>query len=405
MKNILLLLFIFSVSAFNIDTYPQSVNDNVDLSAKPLLHWKYRSAGPLFSSPVIHENTVYFGSADSVFHALDLESGRSLWEFKTGGSIFSRPLISGDRIYLNGGDGNLYCFDMKGDLIRTIRLGSEKKYDFADYHQSSPVEFDNAVYLGLGDGFIYKINPEIGTVIWKYETGGIVHSTPAADSSGVYAGSFDGYVYALNTDDGSLKWKFKTNGHRYFPKGEVQGSPSVNDEIVFIGARDYNFYAIDKEKGYCHWNRVFSKGWVLTNSLIDTLLFLEGADERILSAADPNTGKDHWKRDMEFLMFGKPAFSKTMLYTGTTIGKLHAVNIHTGQEIWTFNTDGYNENRYKYFKEDDSYRDDIYDIIRSNEQFLDVEIELGGIFSSPCIDNGYLVFTSSDGNVYCLRSP
>ena len=136
----------------------------------------------------------------------------------------------------------------------------------------------------------------------------------------------------------------------------------------------------------------------------DTVLYLEGADERILNAVNPETGKEYWKRDMEFLMFGRPAFSKSMLYTGTTIGKLHAIDKATGNNVWAFSTDGYKNNRLKYFKEDDSYRDDIYSIIKSNENFLEVEMELGGIFSTPAISNGYLIIASTEGIVYCLKS-
>jgi len=70
-----------------------------------------------------------------------------------------------------------------------------------------------------------------------------------------------------------------------------------------------------------------------------------------------------------------------MLYLGTTIGKLHGISLYSGEQIWSFATESYMEKRFKYFKSDDSYRDDIYSIIKSNEQFLDVECELGGIFS------------------------
>ena len=89
---------------------------------------------------------------------------------------------------------------------------------------------------------------------------------------------------------------------------------------------------------------------------------------------------------MEFLVFGNNAYSDGMLYVGTTIGKLHGIDLNTGEKIWSFETETYRKNRYKYFKSDDSYRDDIYSIIKSNEQFLDVECELGGIFSTPYID-------------------
>ena len=393
-------LIIFLIYTFGLCPSKACLSEDMT----PSLLWKYNSSAPFFSSPVTDGNKIFIGGDDSIFRALDLENGNLLWEFKTKGMIRSDALIENNLIYLNGGDGSLYCLNENGNAVWSVSVGNEKQYDFADYHQSSPVFFNNTIFFGLGDGFVYAVNSDTGELKWKFRSGDVVHSTPALDSSRLFIGSFDGNVYALNISDGSLIWKFKTVGQMYFPKGEVQGSPSVSDDLVFIGARDYNFYAIDKEKGYCHWNKVFKKGWVLTSMINDTALYIEGADERIISAVNPQTGKEYWKRDMEFLMFGRPAFSKTFLYTGTTIGKLHAMDKLTGNEVWTFSTDGYLNNRMKYFKDDDSYRDDIYSIIKSNEQFLEVEMELGGIFSTPAITNGYLVFTSTEGIVYCLKN-
>ena len=393
-------LIIFLIYTFGLCLSKACLSEDMT----PSLSWKYTSTAPFFSSPVTDGNKVFIGGDDSIFRALDLENGNLLWEFKTKGMIRSDALIENNLIYLNGGDGSLYCLNENGNAVWSVSVGNEKQYDFADYHQSSPVFFNNTIFFGLGDGFVYAVNSDTGELKWKFRTGDVVHSTPALDSSRLFIGSFDGNVYALNISDGSLIWKFKTVGQMYFPKGEVQGSPSLSDDLIFIGARDYNFYAIDKKKGYCHWNKVFKKGWVLTSMINDTALYIEGADERIISAVNPQTGKEYWKRDMEFLMFGRPAFSGTFLYTGTTIGKLHAMDKLTGNEVWTFSTDGYLNNRMKYFKDDDSYRDDIYSIIKSNEQFLEVEMELGGIFSTPVITNGYLVFTSTEGIVYCLKN-
>jgi eukaryotic-like serine/threonine-protein kinase len=120
-------------------------------------------------------------------------------------------------------------------------------------------------------------------------------------------------------------------------------------------------------------------------------------------AVDPATGVPRWKKEMEFLVFGNTAFSEKMLYVGSTIGKLHGISLETGEKVWSYKTESYVANRSKYFKPDDSYRDDIYSIIRSNEHFLQVECELGGIFSTPAITEEHLFFTSTNGNLYCLR--
>jgi eukaryotic-like serine/threonine-protein kinase len=385
--------------------YSQNINAiNGDFKSLPELAWKFPTPAPIYSSPVVDNNVVYFGCLDSVFYALDLTNGKLLWKFKTHGSIRSTAAIKDNRIFFTSGDGKLYCLDMTGKLVWVFASQFDKQYDFADYFQSSPVISGDAIFFGSGDGYVYAVNLAYGTLKWEFSTGDVVHSTPVIYGNSLYIGSFDGYLYALSAINGRMTWKFKSAGQMYFPKGEVQGSPAVADGLVIVGARDYNVYAVDAAMGYCHWNKVFSKGWVLSNTVHDSVLYMAGADERMLAAVDPATGKIKWQKDMEFLQFGHPVFGKTMLYAGTTIGKLHGIDFKTGEKIWTFETDGYKKNHLKYFKEDDSYRDDIYSIIKSNKQFLDVEMELGGIFSSPALAHGYLVFTSTEGVIYCLKA-
>mgnify|MGYP003337178370 CR=1 FL=1 len=197
--------------------------------------------------------------------------------------------------------------------------------------------------------------------------------------------------------------KFETVGHNYFSKGEVEGSPFVFNIMVFIGARDYNLYALDAEKGYSHWNKSFFRGWALNPGINDSLLYIGSADERVLICANPATGKEKWNKKMVFLVFGNNAYTASMLYVGTTIGKLHGIDKKTGDKLWSYETESYSKNRSLYFKPDDSYRDDIYSIITSNEQFLDAECILGGIFTTPAIDGDRLIFTSTEGAIYCLK--
>lgn len=370
----------------------------------PVRQWKFQTAAPILGSPAVGQGLVYFGGLDSVLYALDIDSGQTRWTFKSGGPIRSTPLILGDTLVLNGGDGNLYALNrVTGKTCWTFATGGERQYDFADYHHSSPVFHKGALYFGSGDGHLYAVDARNGKALWRFQTGDVVHSTPAVDNGRVFFGSFDGYVYALSALSGELIWKFKTVGHRYFPKGEVQGSPAAFNGLVFIGARDYNVYALDQEKGFAHWNKAFTRGWGLVNQIQDSVLYTGGADERVLVAADPATGREFWNRKMEFLIFGRFAFTDSMLFAGTTMGKLHGIDRKTGEKRWSYTTDGYLQNRLKYFKQDDAYRDDIYAIIRSNEQFLEVEFELGGIFSTPAITKDYLIVTTGEGAVYCLK--
>ena len=398
---ILVACFINSVAQLNVAKSPQRV---ADYDTTPTIQWTFKTQLPIYASPIVYDNVVYIGGLDSLLHALDVITGKEVWRFHTKGEMRSNVCINKDKIYLNGGDGNLYALNIKtGKPIWTFKTKGERKYDFADYFHSTPVLENGILYFGSGDGNLYAVNAETGLLVWEFSTQNIIHTTPAISNNTIFFGSFDGHVYALNIKTGEQVWKFKTVGHRYFPIGEVQGSPFVFKDLVFIGARDYNVYALDQKKGYAHWNKSFVRGWGLNPNVHDSILYIGSADERVLIAADPETGKEFWNVKMEFLVFGNNAYSEHMLYVGTTIGKLHGINLNSGEKRWSFETESYQKNRSKYFKPDDSYRDDIYSIIKSNEQFLDVECELGGIFSTPYISNTNIIFSSTNGMLYCLK--
>jgi len=385
-------------------TFCQPASSIPDFDKLPKMKWQFKIKAPIFSSPVIREDVVYFGGLDSILYAVDIHSGKEKWRFRTHGQIRSSVCPGDELLYLNGGDGILYALNRSsGAVVWKFPTHEEKKYDFADYFHSTPVLANGILYFGSGDGSLYALNSKTGALSWSYATGNVLHTAPAIDHGKIFFGSFDGYVYALNLGDGSLAWKFKTVGHNYFPKGEVQGAPFAFNHTIYIGARDYNIYALDEEKGYCHWNKSFTRGWGLCTEVHDSVLYIGSADERVLIAADPGTGREFWRQGMEFLVFGNNAYSKNLLYIGTTMGKLHGISLKTGKKKWTFETNSYKVNRDKYFRPDDSYRDDIYSIIKSNEQFLDVECELGGIFTTPVISGDYLFFTSTNGTLYCLE--
>lgn len=396
-----LILFLLS-GFFTITGHAQP--SNPDFSSLPELKWEFKTGKSIYSSPVISGNQVFFGGLDSALYAVDLTTGNENWRFRTKGEIRSTVCINGNNLYLNGGDGKLYSLDVKtGKLHWTFKTKGEKKYDFADYFHSSPVFFKDRIYFGSGDGNMYALHAKTGKMAWSFQTLNIVHTTPAIDHGKLFFGSFDGQIYALSASTGKLIWSFKTVGHRYFPIGEVQGSPFAFNGLVFIGARDYNVYALDQEKGFCHWNKAFTRGWGLNPTVNDSVLYIGSADERVLISADPSTGHENWKLPMEFLIFGNNAFTDSILVVGTTIGKLHGIGITDGKKKWSFETGSYLANRSKYFKPDDTYRDDIYSIIRSNEHFLEVECELGGIFSTPVISGNLILFTSTNGSLYCLK--
>ncbi len=385
-----------------------SQSEVTDFESLPAVQWKFRTNAPILASPFIHGNLAYVGSGDSVLYALDIETGKSRWTFRIQGPILSTVCIGGDQLFLLAGDGSCYSLDKNsGKMLWRFKTRGEKVYQYygyADYHHSSPVLYKSIVYFGSGDGNVYALKSNNGKVLWSFKTGDVVHSSPVVGNDKLFIGSFDGHVYALDCQSGALVWKFKSVGHRFFPKGEMQGSPVTANGLVYIGSRDYNLYAIDAEKGYCHWNKQFPKGWAMALSVRDTVLYVGTSDDDLMIAMDGRSGAELWRTDMKFNMFGTCTFTSSMMYFGTLLGKIHGLDLQTGAIRWTFNTDGYNEHHSKYFpSESVIVKNDFYASLSWPDGYITALHELGAIFSKPAISENLIIVSSTDGTVYCLR--
>ncbi|OCX50958.1 hypothetical protein BEL04_19760 [Mucilaginibacter sp. PPCGB 2223] len=387
---------------------PQNTS-HIDFAKLPSLAWKFKTDSAVMASPVAEGTTVYIGSLDGNLYALNLVTGKMSWKFKTGGQIRSTACIYKNSLMFVSGDGLFYCLDKRsGKTLWTFKTRGERQYElfsFADYYQSSPIVADGWVYFGSGDGNVYALNAGNGSLRWQFKTGSVVHATPAIDKGKLFIGSFDGYFYALDAANGQLIWKFKSVGHNYFPKGEMQGSPAVFNGLVYVGSRDYNLYAIDEDGGYCRWNRPFPRGWAMaTPQFKDSVMYVGTSDDYEMHVINPRSGATKLKTNLRFNIFAPCSFTDSMYYVGTLMGKLFGVSVKDGSIRWSFNTDNYNKNRFSYLKENDDYRDDIGQIFTAEHGQLRSLYQLGSVFSQPCIAQHYIVFTSMDGNVYCLTS-
>ncbi|MGC3946897.1 MAG: PQQ-binding-like beta-propeller repeat protein [Chryseolinea sp.] len=408
-RQVSLMNFLLMASLF---VYGQRSGNPQEASVKqPAVLWTYSSGAAIISSPVIDNGLVYFGSEDSTWYALESATGKVKWKLRTNAPIRSSPVISGDRIFLTGGNGVLACANKATGAIvwrivfdQTALFMAERSYDFADYYHSSPTIDDGVIYLGTGNSVLAAYRTETGELIWRYPTGDIIHCRPVLVGDKVIIGSFDGYIHAVNKNTGNPVWKFKTVGHQYFPKGEVQGILASDGQRVFVGARDYNFYAIDANAGTAVWNRKFDNGWAMSATVSDTVVYIGTSDDRVMVAADTRSGREYWRTDVKFNIFGGAAIVSDQIIVGTIWGKTYALEQKTGKIKWSFDTQGFRANHLKYFTGQDQFRSDIGSILRTPFAWIAAERRMGGIFSTPAINGGLVILTSTEGKVYGLKT-
>ena len=289
------------------DGYLYSVNSN-DGSQ----NWKFQTGGEVHSSPAVVDGIVYFGSHDGNFYALNANDGSVKWTFKTEGekrfsaygihgnlpkdSLFvdpwdfwlSSPVVNETSIYFGSGDGYFYALNKKD--------GSEKwKFKTGAVNHSSPALAFGNVYFGSWDTYMHALSAETGTEVWKFQTGidtdiynqtGIT-SSPVVNGDILYFGCRDANIYAVNAHSGDLVWKKFNN------RGWISVTPVVYDEkVIYASGSSRSFVALNKMNGDSVY-KFKTAAFFSSPAVVGTTLYY-GDFNGFIEAMDINTGKVKW---------------------------------------------------------------------------------------------------------------
>ncbi|MEX0736302.1 MAG: PQQ-binding-like beta-propeller repeat protein [Bacteroidota bacterium] len=105
----------------------------------------------VLTSPAISNGLAFAGSSDGRFvHAVDHQTGKEVWRFKTRGPVWGSPTVCGDVVYFGDYDGYLYSVESKtGKELSRFKTGH--------LIHSTPVPVDGMVLIGSDDGYLYAL--------------------------------------------------------------------------------------------------------------------------------------------------------------------------------------------------------------------------------------------------------
>jgi glucose dehydrogenase len=393
------------------------------------LKWKFKSGGKIFSSPAISEGVAYIGSEDHNLYAIDIKTGKQVWKFTTGGAVSSSPAVHNGRVCVGSFDGNYYMLDAKtGGLVWKFKTYGEKKVgakglwtmkphdqymvDLYDFFLSSPAFDDNGftVYVGSGDGSLYALTTETGSLKWTFHTKGIIHTSPAVYKGNVYIGSWDTYMYAVDAYSGKLVWKFKTGDQPEVHLMEgIQSSATCADGLVYFGARDGYFYALNAGSGKLAWKYSANGSWILATAAIKNgIVYTATSDTYLFSAFDAKSGTQKFSYKANGYLYSSPAMAGNTAFFGDFTGKVFAVNLTSGKLSGQFSTEGRNLYAGTLLKKDTldynylstGKNNDLY---VTSVDIMDQLYTLGPVVSSPAISKGVIYFGSADGYLYAVK--
>ncbi|GAO45182.1 outer membrane protein assembly factor BamB family protein [Flavihumibacter petaseus] len=368
--------------------------------------WTFSTGGKILGNISSTGDTVLVGSTDGYLYALSAASGSLFWKYNAGTSIQSEPLATDNAFFVYSSDGVLHRIRTDGSGEWKVSLCNEKEIDTWDYYRSSPVVWGNNLLIGCGNGKVYALNKRNGQQRWAMPTGAPIHMKGLLKGGTFYVGNFGGRLFAMDPATGKTKWTFKAIGNQYFKEGAFQQTPAIAGDVLYIGSRDYNFYAVDAKAGHGVWNFREKDSWFIATPLLHAgKVFTGTSDSHRFVAFDAANGEVIWSRPFNMRLYGEAVAVDSTIFAGCFNGHLVGMDQRTGEIRFDFETEGSRLNSKEVYGEDGHFRQDFQLYGPDNAAAEAKIMSLGAITGKPLVAGSHLVTGSADGNVYAIRLP
>ena len=255
-------------------------------------------------------------------------------------------------VYVGSGDGILYKLDAKsGSLIWHQQIDGS-------HMPAPPAVADGIVYYGSRDGSIHARNSATGSQLWSYQTGSSVLSSPVVVNGTVYVGSSNDYLYALDAKSGKQLWRYNAEtGTGAAPTAaavDVGTAVVVNGVVYGQASNSVNhsyLFALDAANGAQVWrsqinNQIFSNlqvdnGEVYIASSAITQQGGPSTTDSYAYAFNAKNGTQTWRSaKISDVISGAPAVANGVVYVGSKDTNVYALDAKTGSSLWHYNAGG-----------------------------------------------------------------
>jgi len=311
--------------------------------------------------PVIIGNTIFFGSDDGNFYALDVESGFMRWVFKSGAEINSVPYADKDHVYFGCKDGKLYALCLQtGEEVWSFQTSSEINSQVQRYE-------DYIIFVGDADAF-YFLSPQ-GEEQFRIHNPGWYNFTFLINDGIIYfaTGPQTELIGPYDIKKREFLWYFDYHSMDaiWYSFSAVQG------DLMFMGTANLywegmylGYHAYNRHTGQLVWRHYFD-GILNFPDIYDTydyfvrnlnildfmapavwrnLVIFTGGDN-LARAFDVKTGQLRWEHNFDFPVSSPPTIADGRVYFGL-LGDDHnppmfvCISANDGRLLWQMETDG-----------------------------------------------------------------
>jgi outer membrane protein assembly factor BamB len=179
---------------------------------------------------------------------MNTTDGTKLWEYETGGAISSTPIVYDNKVYIGDYDRQFYALDAKsGKLVWKFPSDNQSADNPQNWFWAKPVVLNSIIYAPCLDGNVYALDASNGNLVHKFEFSDSISSSPVIIGDSIIVATTvatsnqskqAGHVYSINTLDKSQKELDS------FAEG-INAPLFVNGDVVYVHTTKDNLYGIN----------------------------------------------------------------------------------------------------------------------------------------------------------------
>ncbi len=227
---------------------------------------------------------------------------------------------------------------------------------------------DNIVVVGGREGDVAALSQTTGKIVWRAKTSTEILAAPAINQGITLVKAIDGKITAYASQDGHLLWAYQQLEPNLILRGS--STPQINKHTAVIGFANGNLIKLDLQDGSLLWQKAMAipEGSFTIQRMIDI---------------DAN-----------------PLLDGNRIYAATYQGRISALDLSSGQELWTHEISSYTgiaaDNKQLYITDAKSHVW-AFDTNSGNVDWRQPQLEARSLTAPVVMDNAIVV---GDGEGY-----
>lgn len=168
--------------------------------------------------------------------------------------------------------------------------------------------------------------------VWTFPTQGALDGSPIINNGIIYVGSRDQYLYALDAQKQRELWRYQAGA-------PLRSTPTLHGDTLFFGDDDGTMHAVQSSGGTGRW-RVPLRGKIFASAAAGAGLIISATQAGRVVALNPTNGETIWEHFDGNAFYASPAVLNNLVIVANGIGQIKGLDIASGKLQWTFQASG-----------------------------------------------------------------